>query len=141
MALDASVSVVALRDQRHPGARDARAGHETAPPRVRAHLPCRRVRPEDWWGSVSVPTPLLVLFSPRCLHHDLPGFGFVSEIIPVFSRRRIFGYHFVVWSSVAIAVISFLVWGHHLFVAGTSLYSALVFSILSFLVAVPQQSR
>jgi cytochrome c oxidase subunit 1 len=67
----------------------------------------------------------------------LPRFGVVSEIIPVFSRRRIFGYHFIVWPSVAIAVISFLVWGHHLFVAGTSLYSALVFSILSFLVAVP----
>jgi cytochrome c oxidase subunit I len=67
----------------------------------------------------------------------LPGLGVISEIIPVFSRKRLFGYKFVVWSSVAIAVISFLVWGHHMFVAGTSLYSALVFSILSFVVAVP----
>jgi len=67
----------------------------------------------------------------------LPGFGVISEIIPTFSRKEIFGYKFVVWSSVAIAAISFLVWGHHMFVAGTSLYSALVFSILSFLVAVP----
>jgi cytochrome c oxidase subunit I len=67
----------------------------------------------------------------------LPGMGVISEIVPVFSRKVIFGYKFIVWSSVAIAVISFLVWGHHMFVAGTSLYSALVFSILSFVVAVP----
>ena len=67
----------------------------------------------------------------------LPGFGVVSEIVPAFSSKTLFGYKFVVWSSVAIAVISFLVWGHHMFVAGTSLYSALVFSILSFMVSVP----
>ena len=67
----------------------------------------------------------------------LPGFGVISEIIPAFSRKRLFGYKFVVWCSIAIAVISFLVWGHHMFVAGTSLYSALVFSILSYMVAVP----
>jgi len=67
----------------------------------------------------------------------LPGLGVISEIVPTFSSKRIFGYKFVVWSSIAIAVISFLVWGHHMFVAGTSLYSALVFSILSYMVAVP----
>jgi cytochrome c oxidase subunit 1 len=67
----------------------------------------------------------------------LPGFGVVSEIVPAFSNKGLFGYKFVVWSSISIAVISFLVWGHHMFVAGTSLYSALVFSILSFMVAVP----
>ncbi|HVZ10299.1 cytochrome c oxidase subunit I [Rhodopila sp.] len=67
----------------------------------------------------------------------LPGLGIVSEIIPVFSRRPIFGYKFVAWSSVAISVIGFLVWGHHMFVAGTSVYAAIVFSMLSYLVAVP----
>ncbi len=67
----------------------------------------------------------------------LPGFGVVSEIIPTFSRKRIFGYKFVVWASISIAVISFFVWGHHMFVAGTSLYSSIVFSILSYAVAVP----
>jgi cytochrome c oxidase subunit 1 len=67
----------------------------------------------------------------------LPGFGVVSEIVPCFSRKSLFGYTFVVWASISIAVISFLVWGHHMFVAGTSLYSSLVFSILSFMVAVP----
>lgn len=67
----------------------------------------------------------------------LPGFGVVSEIVPAFSRKPLFGYTFVVWASISIAVISFLVWGHHMFVAGTSLFSALVFSILSYMVAVP----
>jgi cytochrome c oxidase subunit 1 len=67
----------------------------------------------------------------------LPGFGVVSEIITTFSRKSLFGYKFVVWASVSIAVISFFVWGHHMFVAGTSVYSAVLFSILSCLVAVP----
>ena len=67
----------------------------------------------------------------------LPGFGVISEIIPVFSRRRLFGYKFVAWCSVSIAVISFFVWGHHMFVSGQSLYASVVFSLLSYCVAVP----
>jgi cytochrome c oxidase subunit 1 len=67
----------------------------------------------------------------------LPGMGVVSEIIPTFASKRLFGYHFVAWCSIAIAVIGFLVWGHHMFVAGTSAYSAIVFSLLSYLVAIP----
>ena len=67
----------------------------------------------------------------------LPGMGVVSEIVPAFAQKTLFGYKFVVWASISIAVIGFLVWGHHMFVAGTSLYSSLVFSILSFAVAVP----
>ena len=67
----------------------------------------------------------------------LPSMAVVSEIVPCFSRKRIFGYNFVAMSSIAIAAIGFLVWAHHMFVAGISVYSALVFSFLSFLVAVP----
>ena len=67
----------------------------------------------------------------------LPGMGVVSEVIPCFSRKNIFGYHFVAFSSVSIAVLSFLVWGHHMFVAGQSAYVALAFSVMSYLVAVP----
>jgi cytochrome c oxidase subunit 1 len=67
----------------------------------------------------------------------LPSMGVVAEIIPCFSRKRIFGYHAVALSSIAIAVFGFLVWAHHMFVAGISLYSAMIFSILSYLVAVP----
>ena len=67
----------------------------------------------------------------------LPAMGVVSEIVHVYSRKRVFGYSFVAMSSIAIAVFGFLVWAHHMFVAGISLYSALFFSILSYLVAVP----
>ena len=67
----------------------------------------------------------------------LPGFGVISEVIACFSRRRIFGYSFVAFSSLAIAVLGFLVWGHHMFVAGQSTYAGMVFSFLTFLVAVP----
>jgi cytochrome c oxidase subunit 1 len=67
----------------------------------------------------------------------LPGMGVISEIITCFSRKKVFGYHFVAFSSMAIAVISFLVWGHHMFVTGMSVYAALIFSVLSFLVAIP----
>ena len=67
----------------------------------------------------------------------LPGFGVMSEVLTAFSQKGIFGYKFIAWSSVAIAVISFFVWGHHMFVAGTSVYAAITFSLLSFLVSVP----
>jgi cytochrome c oxidase subunit I len=67
----------------------------------------------------------------------LPSMGVVSEIIAAFSRKRIFGYKFVAFSSLAIAILGFLVWGHHMFVSGASMYAGLVFSVLSFLVAVP----
>jgi cytochrome c oxidase subunit 1 len=67
----------------------------------------------------------------------LPAMAVESEVIACFSRKRIFGYNFVAMSSIAIAVFGFLVWAHHMFVAGMSLYAALIFSILSYLVAVP----
>jgi cytochrome c oxidase subunit 1 len=63
--------------------------------------------------------------------------GVVSEIVPAYCRKRIFGYPFVAFASVAIAVLGFLVWGHHLFVAGESPYAAMIFSALSFMVAIP----
>jgi cytochrome c oxidase subunit I len=67
----------------------------------------------------------------------LPPMGVISELVSCFSRKYVFGYHFVAFSSLAIAVISFLVWGHHMFVSSQSVYAGMIFSILSFLVAVP----
>ncbi|HMB05712.1 MAG TPA: cbb3-type cytochrome c oxidase subunit I, partial [Isosphaeraceae bacterium] len=67
----------------------------------------------------------------------LPGMGVVSELIAAFTHKRVFGYNFVAASSIAIAVLGFLVWGHHMFTAGISVHAALVFSLLSFLVAIP----
>jgi len=67
----------------------------------------------------------------------LPGMGIVSEVITVFSRKHIFGYRAIAYSSLAIAFISFIVWGHHMFLSGQSGFANLLFSILTMLVAVP----
>jgi cytochrome c oxidase subunit 1 len=67
----------------------------------------------------------------------LPGMGVVSELITCFSRKKIFGYNYVAYATLGIAFLGFLVWGHHMFVAGISLYAAMTFSILSYLVAIP----
>src|SRR5712692_3952845 len=67
----------------------------------------------------------------------LPGMAIISELIPTFSRKTMFGYRAVAYSSVSLALLSFLVWGHHLFVAGESDLANVVFSGLTFLVAIP----
>ena len=67
----------------------------------------------------------------------LPGMGVMSETISTFSRKRVFGYTAVAFSSVAIALFGFFVWEHHMFIMGVSNYSALIFSLLTMLVAVP----
>jgi len=67
----------------------------------------------------------------------LPGMGVISELITAFSRKRVFGYTFIAFSSLAIAIFGFLVWGHHMFVSGQSVVAGMIFSVLSFLVAVP----
>jgi cytochrome c oxidase subunit 1 len=67
----------------------------------------------------------------------LPGMGVVTELVSAFSRKAVFGYKFVAWSSMAIAGVGFLVWGHHMFVSGQSVFASLVFSFMSFIVAVP----
>jgi cytochrome c oxidase subunit 1 len=67
----------------------------------------------------------------------LPSMGVISEVISTFSSKKPFGYTFIAFSSIAIAVFGFLVWGHHLFVAGQSIYAGLVFSVLSYVVAIP----
>ncbi|MBK8178165.1 MAG: cytochrome c oxidase subunit I [Planctomycetes bacterium] len=67
----------------------------------------------------------------------LPGMGVISEIIACFSKKRMFGYHFIAFSSLAIAIFGFVVWGHHMFVSGQSAYASFVFSFLTMLVAIP----
>jgi cytochrome c oxidase, subunit I len=67
----------------------------------------------------------------------LPGFGIISELIATFSRKRIFGYRMIALSSVAIALLGFLVWGHHMFVSGQSVIASIVFSLLSYMIGVP----
>ncbi len=67
----------------------------------------------------------------------LPAMGVISDIIATFSSRRIFGYEFIAFSSLLIAALGFLVWGHHMFISSQSMYQSVVFSLISFLVAVP----
>lgn len=67
----------------------------------------------------------------------LPGMGVISELVTCFSRNPPFGYRFIALSSIGIAVFGFLVWGHHMFVSGQSIYAGLTFSLLSFVVAIP----
>jgi cytochrome c oxidase subunit I len=67
----------------------------------------------------------------------LPGMGVISELVTCFSRKGVFGYPFIAGSSLGIAIIGFLVWGHHMFVTGMSMYAGLYFSLLTMLVAVP----
>jgi len=67
----------------------------------------------------------------------LPSMGVISEVVTCFARKKIFGYHFMAFAIMGIAVLSFLVWGHHMFVSGQSIYVGMVFSALSFLVAIP----
>jgi cytochrome c oxidase subunit 1 len=67
----------------------------------------------------------------------LPAMGVVSEIVSVFSRKHIFGYHFIAFSSIAIAVFGFFVWGHHMFVSGQSYLLTTIFSLLTYSVSIP----
>src|SRR3954469_520601 len=67
----------------------------------------------------------------------LPSMGVISELVATHTRKPIFGYSFVAFSSLAIAVFGFLVWGHHLFVSSQSVYAGMIFSFISFVVAIP----
>jgi len=67
----------------------------------------------------------------------LPSFGVISEVITTFSRKRIFGYKAIAFSSLSIAFIGFLVWGHHMFVSGMSVVASTAFAFLTFFVGIP----
>ena len=67
----------------------------------------------------------------------LPGFGIISELVATFSRQRIYGYTAIALSSVAISLLGFLVWGHHMFVSGQSAIAGIIFSLISFLIGIP----
>ena len=126
----AAVHLVALCGQPHHGA--GYAGHR--------HHPGARWR----WSArfnIGIFNPQLggdpVLFQhlfwfyshPAVYIMILPSMAVISEIVTCFSRKRVFGYEFVALSSIGIAVLGFLVWAHHMFVAGISVYAALVFSL------------
>ena len=134
----AAVRVGALRHEPDPGARHAGHRHHHPDALRRARLRLRHLRSGARRRPGALPAPLLVLLAPGGLHHDPAGAqGVQSELIANFSKKKIFGYSFVAFSSLAIAVFGFIVWGHHMFVSGMSVYAAMVFSFLSFSVAIP----
>jgi cytochrome c oxidase subunit I len=67
----------------------------------------------------------------------IPAMGVISELMTTFSRKPIFGYRFIAYSSISLALLSFLVWGHHMFVSGQSKLATMVFSALTFTVGIP----
>ena len=67
----------------------------------------------------------------------LPGFGIASQIIPTFSRKKLFGYHSMVYATISIAILSFVVWGHHMFATGMPVATELFFMYATMLIAVP----
>ncbi len=71
----------------------------------------------------------------------LPAMGIASEVITCFARKPIFGYRMMAYSILGIAIVGFMVWGHHMFVSGQSMYAGVVFSLLSFIVAVPSSIK
>ena len=126
-----------VRDQRHYGARHAGAGDHAAAgrggaaARTSASSTRRSAATRSCSSTCSGSTRIRPSTSWSCR-----GWAWSARSSPA-SRATIFGYAFVAFSSMAIAVLGFLVWGHHMFVSGQSMYAGMVFSVLSFLVAVP----
>ena len=87
--------------------------------------------------SIIVPTSFLVLLPSGGLHYDPAGDGGYQRVDYLFFPQANFRLRFVAFSSLAIAVLGFLVWGHHMFVSGQSVYASMIFSLLSMLVAIP----
>src|SRR5262249_59115826 len=89
-------------------------------------------------GAPSLFQPLFWFSSPPAVYFMIPpAMGVISELIACGARRRIYGYEFVAISSLLVAVLGFLVWGHHMFVSGQSPYAGFIFSFLSMTVAIP----
>jgi cytochrome c oxidase subunit 1 len=133
----AALPVGHVRNEHHYGARDARAGDHAFSSRARASVPRGHIQPGAWRRSVALPASVLVLFAPGRLHHDFAGHGSGQRDHRLLCEETHFWLQGVCFSSVAIAVLGFLVWGHHMFVTGQSIYAGLIFSLLSFLVAIP----
>ena len=133
----APVRLVAVRDQPHHGAGHARAGHHPGAGGGRAALPRRHLRPGPGRRPAPVPAPVLVLLAPGGLHHGPAGDGRGQRDHPLLRPAADLRLPASWPSPAGIAVLSFLVWGHHMFVSGQSMYAGMVFSILSFLVAIP----
>jgi cytochrome c oxidase subunit 1 len=120
--------LVVLRSRRWP------PRHDAAP---RPELRDRVLRSRRGRLGAAVAAPVLVLRPPEVYIFVLPAFGVVSEIIPVFARKPIFGYKAIAASTAGIAFLGLLVWAHHMFTVPTSTVVLSFFMLASFLVAIP----
>ena len=135
---DAAVLLGPVRHQLDPGHRHPGGGHHAAAGGHGAHAGHRLLRPGPRAAIPILYQHLFWIYShPVVYVMVLPAMGIISEILPAFSRRTIFGYKAIAMSSMAIAVVGYLVWGHHMFTAGMSDTARWVFSLLTFLVAIP----
>ncbi len=112
----------------------ARRGAARALPRA----PVRRavLRSDQRRLAASLAAHVLVLLASGRVHHDLAAFGIISEVLPTFSRKPIFGYKMIAFSSVAIALLGFMVWAHHMFTSGMAPWMQLPFMIITMLIAI-----
>jgi cytochrome c oxidase subunit 1 len=125
------------RPQHPDGAGHAGAGDHARAGGAGAHDRHRRLRSTKGGDPILFQHLFWFYSHPAVYIMILPGMGVISEVISTFSRKRVFGYTAVAFSSVAIAVFGFFVWAHHMFIMGVSNYAVLVFSLLTMLVAVP----
>jgi cytochrome c oxidase subunit I len=106
-------------------------------------LAMNRITGANFFGAAGASDPLMWqnLFwfysHPAVYIMILPGFGIISEVLPVFSRKPIFGYKMIAISSLAIAIVGFLVWAHHMFTSGMNPLLRIPFMVTSMIVAVP----
>jgi len=126
--------------------RRCRSSSPYRPDRDSDHGPARPehggafLRCAEWRIGLPVATSVLVLWASRVYILILPVFGMVSEIIPVFSRKVLFGYEFMAAATAAIAFISLGVWAHHMFAVGMNRAADLFFVVSSLLVSIPPES-
>ena len=124
-----------------PGARYAGGRHHARPGRSRAPFHIGIFDPAIGGDPILFQHMFWFYSHPAVYIMILPGMGVISELVTCFSRKGIFGYSFIAGSSLGIAIIGFLVWGHHMFVTGMSMYASLYFSLLTMLVAVFRIAR
>ena len=135
---DAPIPLGALRHGDYPGIGHACPGDHAAAVGRRTHLGRRHLRSGAGAAIRSYSNTFFWFYShPAVYIMILPAMGIVTEVIAVFSRKHIFGYRFIAYSSLGIALIGFLVWGHHMFVSGQSPLVGMIFSALTFAVAIP----
>ena len=129
--------VVVVRDVHYSDSGHAGAGRDDAAADRGTHAEIRHFHPGLGGDPILYQHFFWFYSHPAVYIMILPAMGIVSELVSVFSRKHIFGYPFIAFSSVAIAMFGFFVWGHHMFVSGQSPLVTVLFSLLTYSVSIP----